>query len=318
MENMKTITILGGGTGMSQLLKGLKKFPFNINAIVAVSDDGRSTGRLRKEFNIPAIGDIRQVLVALSEKEDLINKLLNYRFKTHSDLDGHPVGNLLLTALADIDGTLAGGIADLDDVLNLKGKVIPLTEDNVVLMGEMEDGKIVRGQHFITEDSRNIKRVFYEKNPFVSEDALAAIKGSDAIILSIGSLYTSIIPNLICPEVKKAIDESNAKIIYVCNMMTQPGETDGLTASDHIKILNEYLGERKVEAVIVNKEAIDEETIKNYKTLQQKSPVEVDLNELKKMDVKVIKDKFVLIEDNKLRHNSIKVALNIFSYLLEK
>ena len=314
---MKKVAILGGGTGMSQLLKGLKKFPFEISAIVAVSDDGRSTGRLRKEFNIPAIGDIRKVMISLSDKEDIVRKLLNYRFKTNSDLDGHAVGNLLLTALADIDGSLAGGIADLDDVLNLKGKVIPVTEDNVVLMGEMEDGHIVRGQHFITDDARSINRVFYEKSPVASKEAVEAIKEADAIVLSTGSLYTSIIPNLLCPEIKNAIDESSGKVIYVCNIMTQPGETDGLTASDHVKTLNQYLGNKKIEVIVVNTANIEQDTIDNYKSLQQKEPVIVDLSELKKMKIKAIKENFVLIEDNYLRHNSIKVALNIFSYLLD-
>ena len=315
---MKTITVLGGGTGMSQLLKGFKKFPLKINAIVAVSDDGRSTGRLRKEFNIPAIGDIRQVVIALAEKENIARKLLNYRFNTNSDLDGHPVGNLLLTALADIDGSIAGGIADLDDVLNLKGKVIPLTEDNVVLMGEMEDGRIVRGEHCIAEDSRRIKSVFYEKNPTVSKEAIQAIKKSDAIVLSIGSLYTSIIPNLICPEIKEAIDQSKAKIIYVCNMMTQPGETDNLSASEHLKILNKYLGNRKIEAVLINNEGIAKEIITKYKELQQKIPVEVDYDELEKLDVEIIEDDLAVVEEGLLRHNSIKVALNVFSYLIDK
>lgn len=314
---MKKITILGGGTGMSQLLKGLKQFPFDISAIVAVSDDGSSTGRLRKEFNIPAIGDLRKVLVALSEKENLAEKLLDYRFKTNSDLDGHAVGNLLLAALADIDGSLSGGIAYLDDILKLKGKVIPLTEDNATLMGEMEDGKIVRGEHNITEDPRTIKNVFYEKNPEVKKEALLAIKNADLIVLSVGSLYTSIIPNLICDSVKEEIDKSNAKILYVCNVMTQPGETDDLSASGHIEILNRYLGKRKVDAIIVNTAQIDKAAIEKYRTTEQKELVAVDKEKLEQMGVKVISDKLTQIEGNYLRHNSTRVALNIYSYLLD-
>jgi len=315
---MKKITILGGGTGMSQLLKGLKQFPFDISAIVAVSDDGASTGRLRKEFNIPAIGDLRKVLVALSEKEVIAEKLLGYRFKTSSDLDGHAVGNLLLAALTDIDGSLSGGIADLDDVLKLKGKVIPLTEDNATLMGEMEDGKIVRGEHNITEDPRMIKDVFYEKNPEVCSEALLAIKNADLIVLSVGSLYTSIIPNLICDSVKEEIDKSKAKILYVCNVMTQPGETDELTASGHLKILNRYLGKRKVDAIVVNTAKIDKDAIEKYRTTEQKELVVVDTDELEKMGVTIISDKLTQIEDDYLRHNSAKVALNIYSYLLDE
>jgi uncharacterized cofD-like protein len=144
------IVVFGGGTGQSVLLSGLKKFPFDITAIVSVSDDGKSTGKLRREFNVPAVGDIRRVLVSLSETEEVIEELVNYRFKTTSDLDGHTVGNILLTALTDISGNLSSGIKQIGKVLNLKGKVLPLTDDNVTLMAEMEDGNIVEGESGIT------------------------------------------------------------------------------------------------------------------------------------------------------------------------
>ena len=241
----KKVVVLGGGTGLSVLLKGLKQFPIDITAIVSVSDDGRSTGRLREEFSIPAVGDIRQVIVALSETEPLVEKLLNYRFKTTSDLNGHTVGNLLLTAASNITGNVSDGVETLSKVLNLKGKVCPLTEDNVTLMGRMEDDSIVEGEHNITLCDKKIKEVFYKENPKVNPMALEAIKNADLILLSMGSVYTSIVPNLICQAVIDAIDESNAKIMYVCNMMTQPGETDDLSASQHIDLLNSYLGNKK-------------------------------------------------------------------------
>ena len=156
----KKIVVFGGGNGLSYLLRGLKQFPMDITAIVSVCDDGKSTGVLREEFNVPAVGDIRRVLVSLSETEPLVEELFNYRFNTTSDLNGHTVGNLLLTAMREITGNLSDGIESLSRVLNLKGKVVPLTEDNVVLMGEMEDGSIVEGEHNITVDKRKIKKVF--------------------------------------------------------------------------------------------------------------------------------------------------------------
>jgi uncharacterized cofD-like protein len=314
----KKVVILGGGTGLSFLLKGLKMYPLDITAIVSVCDDGSSTGRLREEFNTPAVGDIRKVLVALSETEPLVEELLHYRFKTSSDLNGHAVGNLLLTAMANITGNMSDGIQSLSKVLNLKGKVLPLTEDNVVLVGKMEDGTIVEGEHHITMCNKKIKSVSYKEKPIVTEEALQAIREADAIILSMGSLFTSIIPNLICKEIIKEIDKSTAKITYVCNLMTQPGETDDFTVSDHIKLLNSYLGKRKVDTVILNNKELDKEIVAKYETLEQKDQVIYDKEKLLKMGVNIIEDDLVLYENEIIRHNTLKLAFYIFSELIGK
>lgn len=310
----KKVVVLGGGTGMSTLLRGLKQFPLDITAIVSVSDDGRSTGRLREEFKTPAVGDIRQVLVALSETEPLVKELLNYRFKTTSDLNGHTIGNLLLTAITNITGNLSNGIEALSTVFNLKGKVVPLTEDNITLMAMMEDGKVITGEHNITAYKKKIERVYYKEEPTVTPEALVAIIEADLIILSMGSLYTSIIPNLLCKEIIAAMAMNNAKIMYVCNMMTQPGETDNFSVSDHIKILNKYLGKRHVDVVIANNGPIDEELLKKYAVLEQKDPVKLDKENIK--DIKIIENNFVIVDEGTLRHDNIKLALEIFSYLL--
>ncbi len=312
----KKIVVLGGGTGMSTLLRGLKQFPVDITAIVSVCDDGKSTGRLRQEFNTIAVGDIRRVLVALSEVEPLVEKLFNYRFHTTSDLDGHTVGNLLLTAMSNINGNLSEGIEALAKILNLKGHVLPLTEDNVVLMAQMEDGRVIEGEHNITETHGVIKKVYYKEEPIVSSEVIRSIKEADLILLSMGSLYTSIIPNLICKDVIHAIDKSHAQVMYVCNMMTQPGETDNFTVADHIEVLNRYLGKHKVDKVIVNEGKIDKVLRDKYADLEQKDPVKVDIAALRKLNVKIIEDDFVIIEDGVLRHNSMKLAFHIFSNLL--
>ncbi len=241
--------------------------------------------------------------------------MFHYRFDTSSDLDGHALGNLLLIGASDIAGNMSGGIELINTLLHLNGKVLPFTEDNVTLVGIMEDGKEVEGEHHITEDKRKIKDLKYKEEPKVNPDVLKAIKEADAIILSMGSLFTSIMPNLICEEVQKEIEKSKAKIIYVCNIMTQPGETDNFNVSDHVKLLNKYLGKRKVDTVVVNTGEISEDIIKKYATTEQKDLVKPDFENLK--DLKVIKDNFVLIEDGIIRHNALKVAIDLFSYLMK-
>lgn len=313
---MKKVVVFGGGNGLSTLLRGLKDYPIDITAVVSVCDDGKSTGVLRQEFNTPAVGDIRRVIVSLAETEPLVGELFNYRFSTGNGLNGHTVGNLLLTALTDMTGNLSDGIEALGKVLNLKGKVLPVTEDNVILMGKMEDGRVVEGEHHITMDKSNIKDVYYKQKPIVNEEVLKAIREADLIILSIGSIFTSIIPNLLCKEVVKEIDKCKAKVMYVCNMMTQPGETDHFSVSDHVKLLNRYLGKKKIGILIANNGKISEELLKKYETLEQKDQVNLDTAEVKKQSLKLISHDFVTIEDGMIRHDVVKLAFYIYSTLL--
>ncbi|MBQ6285046.1 MAG: YvcK family protein [Bacilli bacterium] len=311
----KNIVVLGGGTGQSVLLKGLKQFPCNITAVVSVADDGKSTGKLRQEFNIPAVGDVRRVLIALSETEDIVEKLVNYRFHTTSDLDGHTVGNILLTALIDICGDLSSGVKQVSKTLKLKGNVLPLTDECVTLMGEMEDGQIVEGEHNITQTPKRIKRVFYKEETKANKDVIKQIKNSDAIILSMGSIYTSVIPNLLCKDVIDAIDKSKSKIIYVCNLFTQPGETDNFKVSDHVNLINSYLGKRKLDIVITNSKKVDKELVKRYETTEQKSLVVVDNKNIKTKNVS--KPLVKLDVDNTLKHDTVKLGLEIMNILAE-
>ena len=312
----KKVVVLGGGTGLSTLLKGLKLFPLDITAVVSVSDDGKSTGRLREEFHTIAVGDIRRVLVSLSETEPLIEDLMNYRFHTTSDLDGHTVGNLILTALSNITGNMSDGIESLSKVFNLKGKVLPLTEDNVCLSAEMKDGSIIHGEHNITFANKEIKRVFYKEKSNTNPLVLEEVKNADLIILSMGSLFTSVIPDLINDDIKVALEESNAKIMYVCNMMTQPGETDNFTVSDHINALNEYLGNRKVEVILVNNGEITDELVEKYKVDEQKDVVVYDKDKIPK-EVDIIENNYVDVSEGTIRHKTDKLALDIYAYLIK-
>ncbi len=308
---MKKVVVIGGGNGQSTLVKGLKKFPLDITAIVTVADNGRSTGKLREEFHIPAVGDVRRVLISLAETEPLVEKLFNYTFDTISDLNGHKLGNLILAGATEITGSLSEGVESLSKVFNLKGKVIPLTEDYVTLMAKMEDGSIVEGEEEITFANKKIDKVYYKEEPTINPSAIKALENADAIVLSMGSLYTSIIPNLLSRDIINSIDKSNAKIIYVSNMMTQPGETDNFTVSDHVNLLNSYLGKRKIDSVIVNNKMIDLELIERYKVKEQKAQVVTDYENLK--NVNLIEDDLFIVENKMIRHDSLKLAFNIFA-----
>ncbi|HHT37864.1 MAG TPA: YvcK family protein [Mollicutes bacterium] len=313
---MEKVVVLGGGHGLSVLLKGLKLFPVDLTAVVAVSDDGSSTGRLRKEFNIPAVGDLRNVVVSLSESEPLFEKLFQYRFKGNSELAGHPVGNLLLTALTDINESLTEAVKSFSKILNLKGKVLPLTEDTVTLVAHTKQGEVLEGEENIRKSGKEIDYVEYKEKPLVLNEVIEQILDADLIVLGLGSLVSSIIPNLICDEVVEAINKSNARILYVCNAMTEHGETDGFKVSDHVKTLNKYLGEHTIDAVLANSKHIDVEVQERYKRLELSEPVIIDEEEIKKLNVELIKEELVVIQDQMVRHDSIKTAFNIFSYLL--
>ena len=312
----KKVLVFGGGTGMSCLLKGLKQFPVDITSVVSVCDDGGSTGVLRDEFDMLAVGDIRKVLVALSQTENSVEELLNYRFKTNGTLNKHTVGNVMLAAVTEMTGSVQQGIELLSKILNLRGTVMPVTEDNVVLVGEMVDGSFVEGEHHITECNKNIKRIFYKEPPVINENLIEKINEADLIVFSMGSLYTSLLPCIACDEIKEAIDNSNAPILYACNLFTQPGETEGFTVSDHIEVINNYLGNRKVNMVIANDGQIDEKLAYKYLTTEQKDIVVLDKDKLENIVDKVITDDLVIIEDGVFRHDYVTLGSLIFSEIL--
>lgn len=312
----KKVVVLGGGTGISYLLRGLKDFPIDITAIITVSDNGSSTGKLRKEFNIPAVGDIRKVITSLSGIDDPIKKMMSYRFSTSSDLNGHAVGNLILTSMLEITGSLKDSINCLSKLLDVKHKVLPISEDsNLILMGVEEDGTIVEGEEQITKAHRKFERICYKEEPKVLPEVVDAIKDTDLIIFSMGSLFTSILPNIICKQVKEAINDSKAPLMYLCNAVTQPGETDNFTVSDHVKMLNSYL-DRNIDVVIASNTKISKEMAKKYETEEQKEPVEIDYENIEKVGVELIEGDLLTIDDNTLKHDSLKLSSLIFSYLM--
>ncbi len=314
---MKKIIIFGGGSGLSQLLKGLKLFPIDITAVVSVSDNGGSTLRLRKDFNIPAVGDISKVLMAMSNTDQDIVNLMNYRFKQSKTLGNHSIKNLLLTALLEQKGDFASAIPVLAKLLDIEGKVLPITEDNAELVGITIDGKKINGETSITKCKKKIEKIMYDKEVVANPEVLEAIGEADLIIFSSGSLLTSIIPNIIIPDVVKAIKKSKAPKLYICNLVTQPGETDDFKVSDHINVLEEYLGKGTINMVLANNVEIPQELVLKYATEEQKDPVPLDEPVLKKRGIKVIKDKIYTVEDGYLRHDTLKTAYLVFSILME-
>lgn len=309
------IVAVGGGTGLSMLLKGIKKITNNVTAIVTVGDDGGSSGRLREEMGVLPPGDIRNCIAALADDEDLVTKLFQYRFKTGEGLEGHSFGNLFLTALVAITGDMVRAVKESSKVLSIRGRVLPSTLDDMKLVAEMEDGRIIRGESNIPEAKGKIKRLFTDpENCRPLEDVISAIKEADLIILGPGSLYTSVIPNLLIKEISQEIAQSSAKKIYVCNIMTQPGETDNYSVFDHIDAIIGHANSNKImDAILINDNLPDNLALK-YKAANS-FPVKLDVENIKKTGVKIVSKR--LIEENKdglVRHSSNRVARAIYHW----
>jgi len=312
----KKIVVLGGGTGTSALLRGLKYFPVDITAVITVSDNGRSTGRLRKEFYTPAVGDIRHVLSNLSTLPDEIKNIMEYRMSTYSDLNGHSIGNLILTSLYKETGSLKTSIERMSALLKIDHTVLPLSEDYLTLMGETDDGEIIEGEEEITQANKHYKRIFYKEQPHIFPEVFDKIKEADLIILSMGSLYTSILPHLVCSDVVEAINKSKAKVMYVCNVMTQPGETDGFGVSDHINTLEKYLGKDSINSVIVSNNVLPKKLLEKYSTEEQKDQVVIDYENMKDVKYEIIASDLLTTTDGTIKHDSFKLSSLVFQYVI--
>ena len=261
------VVVIGGGHGQAEICRGIKNIPgIRLHAIVTVADDGGSTGRLRRKFNIPAMGDIRNVMVALAEKETVLRSLMDYRFDdpegTQEDIAGHNLGNLILTALTKQCGSFFEAVQIIDDVLNVKGDIIPATEQVITLYAKMEDGVIVQGEANIPHLDNRIVKVFYDEDVKASPEAVEAVLHADLIILGIGSVYTSILPNVIIPEIREALAKTQGRKVYFCNAMTQPGETDGYSVEDHMQALADHGA--YPDTVIIADDSIPAENEANY------------------------------------------------------
>ena len=310
------ITVVGGGHGLSVLLRGIKQATTNVTAVVTVADDGGSSGRLREELGMIPPGDLRNCLVALADTEPLMEKLFQHRFEGDSQLSGHSFGNLFIAAMAQVTGDVETALKESSKVLAVKGRVLPASKEFVRLDAIMEDGSVVCGQSKIPEAHKKIHRVkLFPEHVEAVQSSLDALRDAEAIVLGPGSLYTSIMPNLLVEGIGDALCRSRAVKIYICNVMTQPGETDGYTASMHVKAILDHAGRNAVDYVIVNSTPVPEDLKKKYAEAGA-YPVIVDEDVLKALGVGVIKADLITNHDA-IHHDPKKLAESVMQVVYE-
>ena len=309
------IVAIGGGTGLSNLLRGLKDYSANITAIVTVADDGGSSGRLRREMGVLPPGDIRNCVAALADSEKLITELFQHRFESGTGLTGHSFGNLFLTAMTEVTGDLEQAIAASSKVLAVRGQVLPATLEDVNLWAELEDGRLVRGESNITKAGGRIARFgCTPSDPLALPRALQAIREADLIAIGPGSLYTSVIPNLLVPEIAEAIARTAAPRIYICNIMTEPGETLGYSVSDHIRAIDTVCHRPLFDAVLVQKRSPSAQALIRY-AQRQAHPVDLDREAVRETGRELVSaDIMAEGEAGQVRHHSQRLARAILHW----
>ena len=312
----KHIVVIGGGHGQSAICRGIKNIPdVDISAIVTVADDGGSTGRLRRRFHIPAMGDIRNVMISLAESETLMTDIMNYRFDdpdgSETDISGHNLGNLILTALTQQTGSFMEAVSEMQKVLNVRGKIIPATSQVITLLAKMEDGVVVKGEANIPTRANRISRVFYDQPVHAESEAIEAIRQADLIIYGIGSVYTSILPNVIIPEIQQELMKAKARKVYFCNAMTQPGETDGYCLEEHVAALRSH--GVPVDAVITSTEIIPEDILVSYYR-QGSTPVYIRDGQ---HDYEIIRRSLLIFKDGLIRHDPKQIQAVISDLVKE-
>lgn len=315
------VVVIGGGTGLSTMLRGLKLYTNNITSIVTVGDDGGGSGKLRADLGMLPPGDIRNCILALADTEPIMEDLLQYRFKDGS-LKGQSFGNLFLAAMAGISENFEDAVQKMSSVLAVTGKVLPVTLDDMKLIAELENGSIIEGESIIPEEvikqKSKIERLRIDpENAKPLMDALVAIREADAIVMGPGSLYTSIIPNLLVEDIVEAINKSDAIKVYISNVMTQPGETDDFTVSDHVKTLMKYSGKGSIQYVIANNGIIPKEIEERYLS-QGSKLVELDYENINKLNVEVVETDLVKITKGYVKHDSEHLAQVLMATILDK
>ncbi|NGC78289.1 YvcK family protein [Lactobacillus reuteri] len=323
MLHKPKIVVIGGGTGLPVVLRGLRDQDADVTAVVTVADDGGSSGILRNYINVVPPGDIRNVLVALSELPDLELDIFQYRFKSSDQFfAGHAIGNLIISALSEMKGGIFTAVQELSEMMKINGHIYPVANEPLTLNAEFTDGTKLSGESEITAAHKQIKRVWV--TPSADNDGhparpvsevLAAIKNADQIVIGPGSLFTSILPNLMISEVGQAVCESKAEVIYICNIMTQKGETDNFTDADHVRVLNQHLGKNFIDTVLVNIQPVPANYLDFQEWNEISQPVKHDFRGLRAQGCRVISSNFLRLKDNGAFHDRDKVVAELMNRL---
>ncbi|HLR42396.1 MAG TPA: YvcK family protein [Pseudogracilibacillus sp.] len=312
------VVVLGGGTGMPVLLRGLKHYPLDLSVIVTVADDGGSTGEIRQQIKIPAPGDIRNVIASLSNVDEEMTNLFQHRFQDRDGLAGHSLGNLVLVAMNQVTGNFYEAVKKVGALFQVQADILPVVNEEVTLHALMDDGTIVSGESNIPMKDKKINRVYLTPDDIQPiPNVVQAIMDADVIIISPGSLYTSILPNIIMKDVIRALNQTEAKVIYVCNMMTQHGETDNYDATDHVEAIYEHIGCHTIDTIVVHKEEIIQKVQDKYK-LEKSYPVTYDKQSLESLGLHVIEENMIDYKGTYIRHNTNKLAELLFNYIQAK
>lgn len=323
MRHRPRVVVIGGGTGLPVILRGLRDKNVDITAVVTVADDGGSSGILRNYVNVVPPGDIRNALVALTNIPKIERDIFQYRFDSSDQfLAGHAIGNLIITALAEMKGDIYRAVQELAEMMQIKGHIYPVTNEPLTLNAEFTDGTTLSGESEITAAHKQIKRVWVTPTndegghqPAAMRAVIEAIYDADQIVLGPGSLFTSILPNLVIPNVGKAVKESKAEVVYICNIMTQKGETDHFSDADHVRVLNNHLGENFVDTVLVNIQPVPEDYINFQEWNEISEPVKHDFAGLRDQGCRVISANFLRLRDNGAFHDRDKVVEELLNRL---
>ncbi|MEK7765375.1 MAG: gluconeogenesis factor YvcK family protein, partial [bacterium] len=308
------IVAIGGGTGLPNLLTGLKEYTDNLTAVVTVADDGGSSGRLRRQFRMLPPGDFRNCLVALADAEPLMGRLFQHRFSRKGELQGHTFGNIFLTALAEVSGDFSHALVESSRVLAVRGRVVPVTLDLVTLAARLKDGRTVRGESRIAAAGSPIDHVqLVPARVRANPDAVKAIARADILVFGPGSLYTSVVPNLLVPEIPEAAAKARAVKVYVCNIMTEPGETDGYSAGDHIAALQRYLGPRGLNGIVVNVEPPSARQMSRYHA-EGAELIPLDEERLRALGVAVIRARLLAADRQYIRHDPVRLSRAVVKF----
>ena len=316
------ITVIGGGTGLSVLLRNLRKRNAEVTAIVTVADDGGSSGVIRDYINVVPPGDIRNCMSALSPMEKIKKDIFQYRFNTDDQFfSGHAIGNLIIAALTEMeDGNIFKAIRVLSHLMQIEGHVYPAAEEPLILRAEFEDGTIVDGESKLAEHRKTIKKVTVHtydpsREPIAVDEVVNAVLEADMVVLGPGSLYTSILPNLMIHNLGEAVKQTTAEVVYICNIMTQLGETEHFSDADHVRVLHEHLGEPFIDTVLVNTEEVPEEYLNQQKNEEYLFPVKHAFAELRNQGCRVISADFIKLRDSGVYHDGQKVVDELYTLM---